>query len=346
MENLNNPQTANAFNRKATANTGTFLGPLQTLVNGNEWVGDTGFNLMVVPNPNPESLGFIVLISQLFETDVFTAVPAPVPNRSLNNGTEQIGAVKYSQKVAENVSKNILHEETGMWLNQTLGTLVTDPTGNGLEMVNGTLDGQPASNYVLTNPVIRSGTVPHGNTFQAAGVWNNYPFQQPISGDISKYIQLSNFPTVNGNLSFLPTYADGSNPADLQAAYITQLQKALTIMGIDPNTYENFINPIGFLNKYANNITNIDALPITTANNMGAVLNIPFERAVVGPQEFVCTFMIETIQNAPLDAPLTDQNPSYFQIQYLQSIPLLFPNGFKGKAVIFPHWNVNTVIAI
>jgi len=346
---INAAKTPNAFNRKATASASNpALGPLQTLVTGNSWIGDTGFNLMVVPSPLGTS-GFIVMISQLFETDVFEDVPAPVPNRTLNNGTAQLGAVKYSQKVAENISKNILHEETGMWLNQTLGTNVATTPPNGLEAVTGTLNGMPASSYILTNPIIRSGTIPHGNTFQAAGVCNSYSFPQPgISGNVAPYLQLANFPTMNGSLNFLPTFTDGSDPTGLQQDYKKELAKALSLVGQpnDPASVENFINPISLLNKYAHNIISIDALSVSTADDLGMVLNVPFERAIAGPQDFICTFMIETVQNANTIGATTDQLQTFSQIQYLQSIPLLFPKGYQGKDVLFPHWNVNTLIAI
>ncbi len=333
------------FNRVATGSNPA-LGPLQTLVNGNTWVGDTGFNLMVVPSPlGTNNSGFIVMISQLFETHSFEAVPAPVPNRSLNNGTEQIGAVKYVQAVAENRSKFILHEETGMWLNQTVGTNLPTTPRTGLEAVNG----EPYTSYVNTNPVIRSGTVPHGNTFQAAGVWLEFPNTSTPAvpqANVIPFLQLSNYPNANGQLNFLPTYTDGSDPSDLQAAYKTEIQAALTRIG-STQTVEEFINPVNFLNAYAKNIISVDSLPITTADNCGAVINIPFERAVAGPQEFVCTFMIEKVATPGFAQPnATDETPFFYQLQYLQSIPLLFPKGFNGKDVLFPHWNVNTLIAI
>lgn len=345
MANTNNlANTPNAFNRKAISDNSA-LGPLQTLVTGNSWVGDTGFNLMVVPSPLGKN-GFIVMISKLFETDEFESVPAPVPNRSFDNGTAQIGAVKYSQKVAENVSKNILHEETGMWMNQTIGTNPPTTPSNGLEAVHG----QPATSNITTNPIIRSGSVPHGNTFQSAGTCTSSSFTTPLSGDISPYLQLNNFPTVDNQLSFLPTFTDGSDPTQLQADYRAEIANALTLLDLpsDPASVEQFINPIAFLNAQAKNIISIDSLAVSTADDLGMVLNVPFERAIAGPQDFICTFLIETINNADALIPETDQVDNFSQIQYLQSIPLLFPsvNGYPGKSVLFPHWNVNTLIAI
>ncbi|OCX50490.1 hypothetical protein BEL04_22170 [Mucilaginibacter sp. PPCGB 2223] len=331
-----------AFNRKAqTAASNSALGPLQTLVTGNTWVGDTGFNIMVVPNPKSQ---FLVMVSQLFETHQFDEVPAPVPNRSQNNGTAQVGAVKYSQIVAENVSKNILHEETGMWLNQTLGTLPVDPTGNGLQAITG----QPETDYVVTNPVVRSGTIPHGNTIQATGVWSDYNISSPGPSpiDLSPYIALQNFPTENGALSFLPFFVDGSDPSGLQADYRAQIAVSLDNIGQTTLTVDDFINPISLLNKYTANVSEIVSMAVTTANNLGGVLNVPFARGVIGPQDFICTFMIETVQNNPTFAPTQDENPTFFQLQYLQSIPLLFPKAYNGKDVVFPHWNINTLIAI
>jgi hypothetical protein len=93
--------TPNAFNRKAGAVNPGFS-PLAALTNGSQWVGDTGFNLMVVPNPVH---GFLVMISPLFESQSFVAVP--VPNRSGMHGTAQNSAIKYSQTVAEKKTARI-----------------------------------------------------------------------------------------------------------------------------------------------------------------------------------------------------------------------------------------------
>lgn len=325
--------TPDAFNRRAGASNPA-LGPLQPLVNGNQWVGDTGFNLMVVPNPAQQ---FLVMISPIFETHIFDEVPMPVPNRTMNNGTEQLGAVKYSQIVAENVTKNILHEETGMWLNQTVGSGAVDPDF-GLGAVTG-----DAIDLVNKNPIVRSGTIPHGNTIQATGVWKNFP--TPVSGNVLPYILLSNFQNDRTNLAFLPSYVDGSDPSGLIENYIAQITASLARIGRTDLNYRDFINPIGFLNKQANNITDIVAMPVSTANG-GAVINIPFETTFVAPQNFICTFLIETIMGDAALRPSQDELPQFFQLQYLQSIPLLFPKGYNGKDVIFPHWNLNTLIAI
>jgi hypothetical protein len=350
------------------------LGPLQTLVDGNSWVGNVGFNLMVVPNPNPANPdGFIVMISQLFETHVFEPVPAPTPNRSLF-GTAQIGAVKYSQTVAENTSKKILHEETGMWMNQNVGILQADgtykpdPTNNGLGPV--TDNGLIAD--LVTNPIVRSGTIPHGNTVHATGVWTTFtPPANPgvFNPDVSNFIELANFQNDGNYLKFLPIFAPDSEPSDpgylvdLQAKYMNQIAASLQRIKRTDLSVAQFINPIGFLNAYADNIVGLVSMAVTTANaDGGGVLNVPFESAVVAPQNFISTFLIETILNTdfPTTDPTNDPNdegpgqdelPVSSQLQYIQSIPLLFPKFYTGadgiaRDVIFPHWNVNTLSAI
>jgi hypothetical protein len=353
--------TPNAFNRKASSpeTLAQALGPLMTLVIGNQWVGDTGFNLMVVPNPMSQ---FIVMVSPIFETHIFDEVPAPVPNRTMSNGTEKIGAVKYSQIVAEGVTKNILHEETGMWLNQTLGSGDNDPDF-GLGMVNGNLpSGASATELVTGNPIVRSGTIPHG-TIQATGV-SSTPLQPPtppappnppVSGNVQSYMTISNFQNDGmGNLKFLPYFKDNSDPSELQADYMTQLDASLQRLNNPALTAQQFIDPIGFLNSQANNLIKVVSMNVTTETSKGAVLNIPFETAVVAPQNFICTFLIETVANTSPDPTIgssQDENPNFFQLQYLQSIPLLFPMGYKTskgevKDVIFPHFNLNTLIAI
>lgn len=333
--------TPNAFNRKASGGN-TAFGPLEPLIVGNHWVGDTGFNLMVVPDPKQH---FLVMISPLFETHDFTPVPAPVPNRSGLHGTAQNGAVKYSQTVAENVSKNILHEETGMWLHQTPGFAPSDPTGYGLQMV----DGMTAAEYLNPNPIMRSGTIPHGNTVHATGVSTATAFTQPSAPDLSEYIWIGNFQHSGTTLEFLPVFCDGSDPGAMQSEYKNQIAASLALIERTDLTVETFINPIGLLNQRAKNIMQITSLAVTTANNLGMVINVPFERAFAGPRDFICTFLIEKINNSGWDAQrgsAQDENASYFQLQYIQSIPLLFPKGYMGKDVIFPHWNINTLIAI
>jgi hypothetical protein len=337
--------TPNVFNRKAGA-PNPALGPLQALVNGNQWVGNTGFNLMVVPHPTQQ---FLVMVSPIFETHIFEEVPAPVPNRTMLNGTEQVGAVKYSQIVAENVTKNILHEETGMWLNQTTGDFpnrTPPPPGFGLEAVHG----EPAVSLATTNTILRSGTIPHGNTVHATGPWNDTSFTAPTSGDVLPYIALSNFPNDGANLKFLPVFVDGSDATELQQDYIAQIAQSLALIGSSDMNPMDFVNPIGFLNSQANNLTDVVSMAVTTVNkDGGGVFNIPFETQFVAPQGFICTFLIETVANLGTSGATTgaqDENPSYLQLQYLQSIPLLFPKGYNGKDVLFPHWNLNTLIAI
>jgi hypothetical protein len=297
---------------------------------------------MVVPNPKQQ---FLVMVSELFETHIFSEVPAPVPNRTMNNGTKQIGAVKYSQIVAENVPKNILHEETGMWLNQTLGTLASDPTGYGLEMVSG----EPATGLATTNPIVRSGTIPHGNTVHATGVWTNNDIRPPVSGIFCLTLHWQIFRMTKTVLQFLPNFTDGSDPTELQENYKSQIAASLARIGRADLNVEDFINPIGLLNSQANNLINVVSMAVTTANDNGGVLNIPFETTFVAPQNFICTFMIETVNNSGFNADTgsnQDEAAGFFQLQYLQSISLLFPKGYNGKDVLFPHWNLNTLIAI
>lgn len=365
--------TPEIFNRSAHGDYPE-LGPLQALVIGNSWVGNSGFNLMVVPNPNPMNPdGFIVMISQLFETHVFEPVPAPTPNRSLF-GTAQLGAVKYSQTVAENTSKKILHEETGMWMNQNCGILLPDgtfkpdPTNNGL----GPVTDETLINDLTNHSVVRSGTIPHGNTIHATGIWSTSDAPNPpgfFPADVTGFISLPNFQNNGTQLNFLPVFAPGSEPSDpsyltdLQNSYMNQIQASLVRIKRTDLMPEQFINPIGFLNTYANNMVSVTAMAVTTANaDGGGVLNVPFESAVVAPQNFISTFIIETIRNQDFptqnptndpndDGPGQDELPVSSQLQYLQSIPLLFPKFYKGadgvpRDVIFPHWNLNTLLAI
>jgi hypothetical protein len=339
------------------------LGPLGDLVNGATWIGDAaGWNLMVVPSPKDPKNPFLVMVNKLFETHSFDAVPGPVPNRSAANGTARNGAVKYSQTVAELLSKNILHEETGMWLNQTLGTLPTDPSGFGLQAVAG----DPYAADVTTNPVVRSGTIPHGNTVSASGISLEFPGLTPTTNmDVSPWLALQNFGVRDGGtLNFVPARQSGEPlPDGFMDTYMSQLEASLVRIGFPPGnshkvTAQDLINPVPhLLNSAANNIVNVTALQVTTVGeDRGAVINVPFETTVAAPLSFTCTFMIETVVTPDFNPdpgqpnilqPTQDENPTFLQLQYLTSIPLLFPNFFgPGDGVIFPHFNLNTLVAI
>jgi hypothetical protein len=231
-----------------------------------------------------------------------------------------------------------------MWLNQTPGTLAEDPTCYGLQRV----DPPTAGDYLNANPILRSGTIPHGNTVHATGTWTPTDLSPPVSGDVLPYIALDNVQNNGNALQFLPYFVDGGAPSALQAAYRDQICTALKVIDRADLGIDAFIDPIGFLNAQENNLERVVSMAVSTKDGRGGVLNVPFERAFAGPQDFIATFLIETVRTAGYNgiaASAADEVPHYLQLQYLQSIPMRIPRGFEGKDLMFPHWNVNTLIA-
>jgi hypothetical protein len=87
------------------------------------WMGN-GFNLIALPTVTDGPLPFRVLLNATDETLTFAPIGAPIPNRgsvSGSNGPSQCDitflGLHYLQRVADAVTHEALHLETGQWLN-------------------------------------------------------------------------------------------------------------------------------------------------------------------------------------------------------------------------------------
>jgi hypothetical protein len=77
-------------------------------------------------------------------------------------------------------------------------------------------------------------------------------------------------------------------------------------------------------------------LVFSTANEDGGILNIPFITDNVKATQMHGIFWIETIQGL-------GGNPDFLQLQYTQTINLVFPPTGKTTPVIWPHVTINTL---
>jgi hypothetical protein len=122
------------------------LGPLADLVG--VWIGTQGWELIGVPEGAPGGKeGFTFIARPYAEIVSFTPIGAPVPNRGGPAGEMFITGLMYDMRIADLVTNEPLHLETGMWLN------LSDVPG-----------GTPPD-----EPIVRSASIPHGDSVLALG---------------------------------------------------------------------------------------------------------------------------------------------------------------------------------
>lgn len=122
------------------------LGPLADLVG--TWIGTQGWELIAVPEGDPGAReGFTFIARPYTEVVSFTPIGAPVPDRGGPAGEMLLSGLMYELRIADLVTNEPLHLETGMWL------YLADVQG-----------GQPPD-----QPIVRSASIPHGDSFLALG---------------------------------------------------------------------------------------------------------------------------------------------------------------------------------
>jgi hypothetical protein len=165
--------------------------------------------------------------------------------------------------------------------------------------------------------IVRLSTIPHGNSLLAPGTSNN-----SVPANNNFFPQISTMPfAVAGKLPF--GYGEGQ---------------------YDTNQFPQFnqINPNLFLQKTlgTQQIVNMTTLSFSTKNNDGGVLNIPFIQENIKTTDVEATFWIEQIKN-----PKAGQ-PNILQLQYSQTINLVFPPTGVKLSVVWPHVTVNTLTKV
>lgn len=127
------------------------LGPLADLVG--TWIGTQGWELIAVPAGDPGGReGFTFIARPYAEVVSFTPIGAPVPDRGGPAGEMLISGLMYEMRIADLVTNEPLHLETGMWL------YLADVQG-----------GQPPD-----QPVVRSASIPHGDSLLALGTSSQF----------------------------------------------------------------------------------------------------------------------------------------------------------------------------
>lgn len=135
---MNDPK----FNRLSSANTPSNLGPLEALVG--TWKGNSGWNVVALPDKNNPDTGFILLLQKYQETITFTSLGGKTPNRG-PKGTQLTYGLEYELSINDLDTGEPLHKENGMWL------IASNPSGEF--------------------PIARQSSVPHGDVLLAQGTY-------------------------------------------------------------------------------------------------------------------------------------------------------------------------------
>jgi len=187
------------------------------------------------------------------------------------------------------------------------GTTIHEETGLFLNVL------KPNGGYDLA----RLATIPHGNSLLALGTSSTTPPQNnnffPVASAIPTNLNGSAVSANDVGLDYTQQITDKQFPpfdqanpnSALQAALGTQVITAMTTLNLSTN------------NKDAG----------------GGILNLPFITSNVSAMSMDATFCIETIKGS-----------SALQMQYTQTINLIFPPTGKAVPIIWPHITVNTLI--
>lgn len=227
-----------------------------------KWSGDKGWNIISVPIPgSTDPLDFKVLIQPYIEDMEFKKVTGGVPNRGKKK-TQINFAVKYDLSVRNKEHRSIgLHEENGMFLNQTVAG---------------------------KNQIVRQSIIPHGNSVLALGD-GTFDSGNPIEGALGAL-----------NAIFSP-FPKSIKPPNLTGygseVFPRKVKEALA--QIDPKFVGNF-NPFAPINSLLEdtkkqNILNTITLDLNTEPD-GGIVNTPFIVENANTPDFRSIFWIQEVE--------------------------------------------------
>ncbi len=287
----------------ALADMGDKLGPLTDLTG--TWIG-TGFTLITLPNfdPKPPSTGpqtFRLKLNSTIEILEFTPIGAAVPNRGSTGQLDiDIFGLRYLQRIADAATNQPLHIEPGFWLNVPPTTVPAEPDST----------------------VVRQGTIPHGNSMLALGT-----AQTVYSGP--RIDAVDSTPT-NHPLTPPPTPLPPISPEYLAPFDNPPLPPGFELPFVkNPNLALEKVIQGQNISKTVALITSTDALPGAPQDQVGGIVNLPFDIKNANATKLDAIFWIETVQQP-------DGN-TFMQLQYTQTVILNFLD------IDWPHISVATL---
>jgi hypothetical protein len=294
----------------------SILGALAPLVGTwqNQSGSGTGWNLIAVPRPSgaptpvPDTHGFVLELFPYFETLTFTPVVAAA-NRGPVDGNDQevqqIGAVIYEQRIYSDCTTDFCN-------NRGLGKLTSGGLPNLVHAETGML--MNISNFAgAGTQYARMGIIPHGNTILALG--------SAAAASQLNIPAIDTTPTAVEKGVFLLDY-------DIQYRTNPDFPKF------------NQRNPNEQIARNASGQTfrQITQVTLSTQNATGGILNIPFIANNINANFMNVDYWIELVAGQ-------NGNPDFWQLQYSQTVNLVFPaaNDPKRTMINWPHVGLNTL---
>ncbi len=292
------------------------LGPLADLKG--TWIGKPfdGWNVIAVPGPQVTQ-GFTLEVIPYEETLTFTPVVVAGNRGPVVDGVQedqQLIGLLYEQTIKSVCTSDLcvkmgfgagneIHAERGILLNITNFNSAPDPNN-------------PSAPVTELN-IARLATVPHGNSILALGT--------AITGVPPDH-------DFFGKAFIKPSTVDGSRilPGYEETQYNKQQFADKGFNQTDPNLF--LQSTLG-----AAQLTSLIELKLSTKNGTGGILNIPFIQKNVDATDMHCSFWIERLRSPVVGGP------DILQLQYSQTINLVFPATGSKQMIIWPHVTVNTL---
>lgn len=285
-----------------------------------DWVGVAGWNLIAVPSegfPVNGSGNFDLLVAPYSEHFMIKNAGAPARNRG---GLEDqfVSALEYHQRVMDKKTGELLHIETGMFLD-----LVKITSNDGGEHIPPEFS------------IARSGTIPHGNSIlmlgnteqTGAGKLPKFDIFNASAPDNKLSMPQNTFSLTNYTLPYVNNEKD-INPK--LPDFITKSPDATLKQLLD--------NQLADGHKLLSTSTMI--LDTDNVAKNAGILNIPFINNHTQTPRMRAAFWLEKME---------DKDGNQFdQLQYIQVIDLLFQQGKNpdehGGHILWPHVTINTMV--
>lgn len=226
------------------------------------WAGNSGWNIIAVPSPGskPGNPGdFQLLIAPYYE--VMTFVDAGAPARNRGGAVDQfIAALDYEQRVTDRETNELLHIETGMFMN--LSNIKDNSTGDQMPI--------PELN------IARSGTIPHGDSIMLLG-------RPPVLRQGRPAIPPVNSIPLDTGPDTPPGYTDPYLHADVEGLDV-----------VNPNN--NLVQDLNAME--ARGLEVIDTITFSMDSSAeGGILNIPFIKKFADATRMQTVFWLERVRN-------------------------------------------------
>jgi hypothetical protein len=287
------------------------LGPLDEL--RGHWVAKEGWNVIAVPGPK-NTQGFTLEVIPFRETISFTPVVVAGNRGPFVDGVQQeqhLTGLMYEQIVTSTCPTELCHKMgfgNGTEIHAERGILlnVTD-----FNTAPAGIDGATAALNIA-----RLATVPHGNSILALG--------HSIDG----------VPPNNDFFGSALIKPRPVNPAERLPLGYEETQ-------YNHRQFPNFnqTDPNIFLREKLGDgkLISMTTLVMSTKNGTGGILNIPFIDQHIKTTDMQATFWIERIKNS------VPNESDILQLQYTQTINLVFPATGSSQMIIWPHVTVSTL---